>query len=236
MHLTPLGDSALIVHVGDSIDGPTHAKVQAVLRELEAEPLPSVSELVPAYTTVALFYNPVQAVAAGAPPDGIPAWLGEKVAARLARVPSNPKLHHNRTVEIPVCYDAEFAPDMPGIAKATGLEPADIIRLHSEAEYLVHLVGFAPGFPYMGGLPAKLSAMPRLATPRTKVPPGSVGIVGAQCCIYPLSTPGGWNLLGRTPLRLFDHAKNPPALLQAGDCVRFREITRAQFDGWEGGP
>jgi inhibitor of KinA len=232
MHLTPLGDSALIVQVGDHIDEATHARVQAVVAALEAEPLPAVTELVPAYTTVTLFYQPWSAVAAGAFPEDIPGWLGGIVAARLAKVPDAPKPRRGRLVEIPVCYDPEFAPDLPEIAQRAGLPSGKVIELHQEAEYLVYLVGFAPGFPYMGGLPAELAVMPRRAQPRTKVAPGSVGIVGAQCCIYPLATPGGWNLLGCTPRRLFDPQDNPPALLGAGDRVKFRAITREEFEQW----
>lgn len=222
----------MIVHVGDRIDEATHARVQAVMEVLEAEPLPGVTELVPAYTTVTLFYNVVSIVAAGAPAGNIPGWLGEKVAARLAKVPADVKPRRDRTVEIPVCYDAEFAPDLAEIAQRTGLAPEKIAQLHLEAEYLVYLIGFSPGFPYMGGLPAELAVMPRRATPRVKVAPGSVGIMGRQCCIYPLPTPGGWNLLGRTPLQLFDPHADPPALLRAGDRVKFRRITREEFENW----
>ncbi|MBI2516961.1 MAG: 5-oxoprolinase subunit PxpB [Opitutae bacterium] len=232
MHLTPLGDSALIVHVGDRIDEATHARVQAVMEKLEREPLPAVTELVPAYTTVTLFYNVPVAVAAGAPADGVVGWLGDRVAARLAEVPADVKPRRGRVVEVPVCYDTEFAPDLAEIAQRTGLAPEKVVELHQQADYLVYLVGFAPGFPYMGGLPAELAVMPRRATPRTKVAPGSVGIVGAQCCIYPLPTPGGWNLLGRTPRRLFDPQDDPPAVLRAGDRVKFRAITREEFEHW----
>lgn len=232
MHLTPLGDSALIVHVGDHIDEATHARVQAVMEALEAEPLPAVAELVPAYTTVTVFYHLPRAVAAGALPDDVPGWLGEKIAARLAQIPATAKPRRGRTVEIPICYDGEFAPDLPEIARRAGLTPEKIVQLHQRAEYLVYLIGFSPGFPYMGGLPAELAMMPRRETPRTKVAPGSVGIVGAQCCIYPLATPGGWNLLGRTPRQLFDPHDDPPALLRAGDRVRFRAIAREEFENW----
>lgn len=232
MHLTPLGDSALIVHVGDRIDEATHARVQAVLEALAAEPLPAVTELVPAYTTVTLFYDVVRAVAAGAPAGDIPGWLGAKVTTRLATVPAMVQPRRGRVVDIPICSDTEFAPDLPEIAQRAGLAPEKVIQLHQQAEYLVYLVGFAPGFPYMGDLPPELAVMPRRAMPRTKVASGSVGIVGTQCCIYPLATPGGWNLLGRTPLPLFDPCADPPARLRAGDRVKFRPMARAEFEHW----
>ena len=137
-----------------------------------------------------------------------------------------------RTVEIPVCYDPEFGPDLGLVAKQAKLTPEEVIKRHGKPEYLVYLVGFAPGFPYLGGLPKELHT-PRHAKPRMVVPPGSVGIGGQQTGIYPLATPGGWNLIGRTPVRLFRPEENPPVLLRAGDQVKFRAISREEFAKWE---
>ncbi len=228
MRVASLGDSALVVEIGETIGEATHARVQAALHLLEAEPLPAVVELVPAFTTVTLFYEPLRAVRAGAPPENIPGWLEGAVRKRLARLPVNPPARRGRAVEIPVCYDPEFAPDLPEIARHTGLSPEEVVRRHHESAYLVHLLGFAPGFPYMGGTPPEL-ALPRRAVPRANVPAGSVGIIGTLCCIYPVETPGGWNLVGRTPQRLFNLAEDPPAFLHPGDRVRFRPITREEF-------
>ncbi len=134
-----------------------------------------------------------------------------------------------RRIEIPVCYDADFALDLARVEAETNLSADTIIGLHSSAEFVVACVGFMPGFPFLAGLPEKLRTT-RLVTPRTKVPAGSVAIARTQAGVYPVESPGGWNLIGRTPLRLFDANANPPALLQAGDRVRFRGITRNEFE------
>ena len=134
----------------------------------------------------------------------------------------------SRIVEIPICYDAEFALDLDRVAERTKLSAGEVVDLHSTAEYRVACIGFVPGFPFLTGLASKL-ATPRRDTPRKEIPSGSVGIGGAQTGIYPLRSPGGWNLIGRTPLKLFDPTKDPPSLLQAGDRVRFRAIAREEF-------
>ncbi len=227
MQITPLGDSALIVELGDAINESTHLRVQTAWRALAAEPLPGVSEAVPAYTTITLFYDPSLVVQSGAPADGIVEWLGTKVRERLKNPPKTAKAKP-RTVEVPVCYGGDFAPDLGRVAAQAKLSPEEVVKRHAKAEYRVHLIGFAPGFPYLGGLPKELQT-PRHAKPRMAVPAGSVGIGGEQTGIYPQSTPGGWNLIGRTPLRLFRPEENPPVLLQAGDVVKFRAITPEEF-------
>ena len=227
MQITPLGDSALIVELGEAINEPTHLRVQAARRALMAEPLPGVSEVVPAYTSVTLFYDPWAAVQAGAPVDEIAGWLGALVRERLKNPPKAAKAKP-RTVEVPVCYGGEHGPDLNRVAAQAKLAPEEVVRRHAKAEYRVHLIGFAPGFPYLGGLPKEL-VTPRHAKPRMAVPAGSVGIGGEQTGIYPQSTPGGWNLIGRTPLRLFRPEDDPPVLLQAGDIVKFRAITAEEF-------
>ena len=227
MRITPLGDMALQVEVGDSIDEPTHRRVQAAWQALAAVPLPGVTEVVPAYTTVTVFYDPQLAVQAGAPENNLFDWLTVLVRARLQNPPTLEKLK-SRTVEVPVCYDGEFGPDLALVAKHAQLTPGEVIKRHGKPEYLVYLVGFAPGFPYLGGLPEELEA-PRHAKPRMVVPPGSVGIGGRQTGIYPSATPGGWNLIGRTPLKLFRPDEDPPVLLRAGDRVKFKAITREEY-------
>ncbi len=232
MQITPLGDNALILEVGTVIDESTHRKVQAAWRALAAAPLPGVNELVPAYTTVTVFYDPAAAVQAGAPALGIADWLGERLHDRLKHPPKSDKAKP-ALVEIPVCYEGDFGPDLGRVAAQAKLSVADVIKRHTKADYLVHLIGFAPGFPYLGGLPKELHT-PRHAKPRLAVPPGSVGIGGEQTGIYPLSTPGGWNLIGRTPLRLFRPEQNPPVLLTAGDRVKFKAISADEFRKLEG--
>jgi inhibitor of KinA len=132
-------------------------------------------------------------------------------------------------IEIPVCYDAEFGFDLDRVAEHTKLSAREVVDLHSTAEYRVACIGFVPGFTFLAGLPKNL-ATPRRDVPRKEIPPGSVGIGGAQTGIYPLLSPGGWNLIGRTPLKLFDPLKNPPTLLHPGDRVRFRAIARKEFE------
>lgn len=232
MQITPLGDNALVVEVGDVINESIHLRVQGAWRALAAAPLPAVGELVPAYTTVTVFYDPWAAVQAGAPENGIVTWLTAQVRERLKNPPKQAKTP-SRLVDIPVCYDGEFAPDLARVAAQTKLSPEEVIKRHSKAEYLVHLIGFAPGFPYLGGLPKEL-AVPRHSKPRMSIPPGSVGIGGKQTGIYPLATPGGWNLIGRTPLQIFRPEESPPVLLRAGDRVKFRAISPEEFSKLEG--
>ena len=227
MQIVPLGDTALLLEIGETIDESTHRRVQTAWQALAAAPLPGVSELVPAYTTVTVFYNPARVVQAGAPAAGVADWLTEKVRERLKHPPKMEK-NRGRTVEVPVCYGGEFGPDLGLVAKQAKLSPEEVIKRHSKADYLVYLIGFAPGFPYLGGLPKEL-ATPRHAKPRMVVPPGSVGIAGNQTGIYPLGTPGGWNLIGRTPKRLFVPEEDPPSFLRAGDRVKFRAVTPAEF-------
>ena len=227
MQIMPLGDSALIVELGDAINESTHLRVQAAWRALTVEPMPGVSEAVPAYTTVTLFYDPAQVVQAGAPADNIVAWLDTRVRERLKDPPKSAKTKP-RTVEVPVCYGGDFGPDLTRVATQAKLSLEEVVKRHAKAEYRVHLIGFAPGFPYLGGLPKEL-VTPRHTKPRMEVPAGSVGIGGEQTGIYPQVTPGGWNLIGRTPLRLFRPEDDPPVLLQAGDIVKFRPVTPEEF-------
>ena len=228
MQITPMGDNALIVELGDAISESTHRRVQAAWRALAAAPLPGVSEAVPAYTTVTLFYDPALVVRAGAPAEEIVTWLGARVRERLKDPPKSAKTKP-RTVEVPVGYGGDFGPDLARVAAQAKLSPEDVVKRHAKAEYRVHLIGFAPGFPYLGGLPKEL-VTPRHPKPRMAVPAGSVGIGGKQTGIYPQVTPGGWNLIGRTPLRLFRPEEDPPVLLQAGDIVKFRPVSAEEFE------
>jgi len=228
MQFTPLGDSALMLTVGDKVNESTHRQVQSVWRSLSAAPLPGVSEVTPAYTTVTVFYDAGRAVEAGAPEDGIVEWLTAQLRQRIKNPPKAGRPAKPRAVEIPVCYGGEYGPDLGRVAAQARLFPEEVVRRHTAAKYLVHLIGFAPGFPYLGGLPREL-ATPRHAKPRMAVPAGSVAIGGEQTGIYPQITPGGWNLIGCTPLRLFRPEAEPPVWLQAGDEVRFKAVTAEEF-------
>jgi inhibitor of KinA len=228
MQITPLGDSALILTLGDRIEDATRRQVQAAWRALAAEPLPGVSEVAPAYTTVTVFYDAWRAVEAGAPEDGVVEWLSDRLHERLKDPPKSVRAAKPRTVEIPVCYGGEHGPDLGRVASQARIFPEEVVKRHSAARYVVHLIGFAPGFPYLGGLPPEL-ATPRHAKPRMMVPAGSVAIGGEQAGIYPQATPGGWNIIGCTPLRLFRATDDPPSLLRAGDEVRFKPVKPDEF-------
>ena len=237
MEITALGDSALIVRVRDQFEDSPEETLNEVFRAyhlLRDAGIPGVIDLAPAYTSVAIFFDPI-IVAKGSGKSGeLFDSLAERVreivtagAQRGRRVRSTRTVA--RPVEIPICYDPEFALDIDRVAEQAQISASEVVDLHSGSEYRVACVGFVPGFPFMTGLPKKL-ATPRRDVPRKEISPGSVGIGGAQTGIYPLLSPGGWNLVGRTPLKLFDPTKDPPTLLCPGHRVRFRAITREEFE------
>ncbi len=209
MIIAPLGDSALTITVGDRISPDALQRVHALTASLRSAGLPALQDVVPAYTSVAVFYDPLH--------------LDYSDLARVIRGQWSdtnalaPDLRP-RSVTIPVTYDG---PDLPAVAEATGLAVEEVIARHSDRWYDVYFLGFVPGFAYLGPLDPTL-VLPRRDTPRPRVPAGSVAIGGAQTAVYPLVTPGGWHLLGRTEVPLFDPASDEPARLAAGDRVRFQ--------------
>jgi inhibitor of KinA len=232
MEIVPLGDSALIVRVREQFDDAPEETLNEVLRtfqQLRSAAIPGMIELAPAYTSVAVFFDPVDVARASGTGRDIFDWLAARIGAATVPKRRGSRRSAPRTVEIPVCYDPEFAPDLDEVARHAQISTEQVVELHSAADYRVACIGFVPGFPFMAGLPKKI-ATPRRSNPRKEIPPGVVGIGGAQTGIYPLRSPGGWNLIGRTPLKLFDPTKDPPVLLRAGDCVRFRAITREEFE------
>lgn len=219
MTLQALGDSAVVFSLGNDADRTVARRVRAVADRLRRNPPSGVSEVLPAFGNVALFLE----LGMSPPP-------AEELAAVVAAVGASPAATARpQVVEIPVVYGGEAGPDLSEVAAAAGLTPAAAAELHAGAEYFVRAIGFAPGFPYLGGLPPAL-ARPRRATPRVRVPAGSVGIGGAQTGIYPQASPGGWNLIGRSPWRLFDPRETPPARLEVGDEVRFQAVAAGDFD------
>jgi KipI family sensor histidine kinase inhibitor len=219
MLITPMGDSALIVEVGLAADEVTLDRVLQVARTLGTAPLAGVTDIVSSFTTVAVHYEMAQVPpGAGAPIARVAAWV-QTVCAKL----KGGKVQLGQVVEVPVCYGGIFGPDLGEVARRVGLSEEDVVRLHSNVRYRVAAVGFVPGFPYLLGLPAALR-MPRRANPRVNVPPGSVGIGGGQTGVYPMSTPGGWQLIGRTSVRLFRPESEAPSLVAPGDTVRFISI------------
>jgi inhibitor of KinA len=242
MEIIPLGDSALVVRVRERFEDAPEETLDEVLRVfelLQRAAIPGVIELAPAYNSVAVFFDPVAVLKS----DGATNDAFDEVAKRIQSViTSSFKRRRRRSaasvprvIEIPVCYDAEFGFDLDRVAQHTDLSEREIIDLHSTSEYRVACIGFVPGFTFLAGLPKNL-ATPRRDEPRKEIPSGSVGIGGAQTGIYPLRSPGGWNLIGRTPLKLFDPVKNPPTFLSPGDRVRFRAITRSEFDAFSEDP
>jgi len=233
MEIVPLGDSAVIVRVRDQFEHAPEETLNEVLRAFQRirnAAIPGVIELAPAYTSVSVFFDPITVAKATEKPDKLFDWLATHIRAAVAVGADRGRTARSlRTIEVPVCYDSEFAPDLDHVAEHAKISPIEVIDLHSTGEYRTACIGFVPGFPFLSGLSRKL-ATPRRDVPRKEILPGSVGIGGAQTGVYPLRSPGGWNLIGRTPLKLFDPTKDPPALLRAGDRVRFRKITREDFE------
>jgi inhibitor of KinA len=226
MHFAPLGDHAVMITLGDAINQATHRRVRAVSARLAAQPPAGVVDVVPAFASVAVHYDlaAMRIDDAGASPYR---RIVESLGSLLADV-TDDALPPPRVVDIPVCYGGEFGPDLETVAAQHGLGVDDVVRIHSSGDYLVYMVGFMPGFAYLGGLDERI-ATPRRSSPRTAVPAGTVGIGGQQTGVYPLVSPGGWNLIGRTPLRIFDIARPEPTLLATGDHVRFLPISLAEF-------
>lgn len=216
----PVGDCGIRVCFGEEIHLGIHRRVRAFCRRLEFFRPDGVREWVPGYAIVTIYYQPWV--------SSFEALCETLVRLSRRRVPGA-EWTGGRLKEIPVCYGGEFGPDLADIAAMHGLTPAQVIRRHCRPRYLVYFLGFQPGFPYLGGLPPSL-ATPRQASPRASVPAGSVGIAGSQTGVYPLATPGGWQIIGRTPLRLFDPARQPLALLTPGDRVKFVPITVQEYE------
>jgi len=230
--ISPLGDSALVITFGDSIQYDIHKQIKTCKDSIELNPFPGFIECVPAFTNLTIFYNPLEVVAAVkkkekkefvSPFEVVSSFLQSKLENEQAEK----ELDH-RKVSIPVCYGGEYGPDLEYVARHHNLTPEEVISIHSEGEYLAYMIGFAPGFPFLGGLSEKI-ATPRRPSPRTSIPAGSVGIAGMQTGVYPISTPGGWQLIGQTPIKLFLPEQNPPSLLQAGDIVKFDPISKEEY-------
>jgi KipI family sensor histidine kinase inhibitor len=219
-HAEPLAEDALLLRFGDTIDSAINAEVQRVTHCLRLA-LPQV-ECIPAYASILLRFDPQQWRDLAGPHALV------LVAAQAALAQGTEPASAARECVIPVCYGDVLGPDLAAVAACCGLDSGQVIALHAAGDYRVAMIGFAPGFPYLLGLDPRL-VVPRRADPRQQVPAGSVAIGGAQTGIYPDCLPGGWHLIGRTPLRLFDLAAQPPSLLAAGDRVRFRAIGIDEF-------
>jgi inhibitor of KinA len=216
------GDRGLLVEYGDRIDPSINEKVRAMSIALERKGLDGVMEVIPTYRSLLLVYDCDRTG---------PAALKQLLEATERKL-NDIRIPPPKVVEIPVCYGGEFGPDIEHVAEIHDLSVEEVIRIHSEPEYLIYMVGFTPGFPFLGGLSEALHT-PRLKTPRTKVPRGSVGIANEQTGVYPIASPGGWQLIGRTPLQLFDPQREHPILYQAGDLLRFQPISASEYRALE---
>ena len=209
----PAGDQALVVQMGDAVDPGLNRVVHNLTSTIEKAEVKGVIDLVPTYRSVLVYYNALETTS-------------NELQAEIERLASNldeRTIEKPRLVRVPTRYGGEYGPDLDFVAQHTGLSSEEVVSLHSGTDYLVYMMGFNTGFPYLGGLPEQL-ASPRLDTPRTEIPAGSVGIAESQTGVYPVASPGGWRLIGRTPLVLFDADREPPALLDAGDYIRFVPI------------
>lgn len=221
--LLALGDGAWTVEFGDAIDPALNARVMAladaVRRAGDDAALAGVVDVVPTFRSLTVHFDPLAADA-------------DALGARLLALAHDAAgtVHRGRRWRLPVCFDAEFAPDLPALAQQRGLAVDEVLQRLTAATFRVYMIGFMPGFPYLGGLPPEL-ATPRLAVPRKRVPARSMAVAGTMCCVYPWDSPGGWNLLGRTPLPLFDAAHgDEPAWLAAGDELCWTAVDRATHD------
>jgi len=214
----PAGDRAVSVELADEISVEVNTRVRSLEYLIHEERPAGILETVPTFRALLVYYDPLTL-----------GW--DEVVGRLRGLLPRAGAGHlppSRLVELPCCYGGEHGPDLEAAGARLALAPEEVVRLHAGAEHLVYFLGFTPGLPYMTGMPERLT-IPRLETPRTRVPAGMVGIGGNQCCIYPVESPGGYWLLGRTPLRLYDPAAPDPILLRPGDRVRFRVIDAAEY-------
>jgi inhibitor of KinA len=220
----PASDQSLLVYCGQQITLAAHQRVRKLLGLLEREPIAGVRNLNPAYCSILVSFDALRLNHGG---------LEEILRGYIGRLDTM-QIPIGRELHIPTCYGAEFGPDLNDVAALHGMTPRQVIELHASVTYIVYFLGFVPGFAYLGELPEAL-ATPRLDSPRRSTPPGSVGIAGNQTGVYPFATPGGWRLIGRTPISMFRADREAMSFLSIGDGVRFTPISAAQFAAMERG-
>ena len=221
---SPLGDEAIVIEVGNEISKEATNLVRSITNRIEETLIDSIIEVIPAFTTVTVFYE----VTAELQYKDIKKII-EKTLVEMQDFTSL----EQRTIEIPVCYGGEHGPDLEFVAKHNKLSVEEVVAIHSSGTYEVNMIGFAPGFPFIEGMSEKIAA-PRRTTPRLRIPERTVGIAGIQTGVYPIETPGGWQLIGRTPIDLFLPMEKMPSLLQAGDRIIFKPISEEEYAEWEG--
>lgn len=223
----PLGDAALTVDFGNRIDEILNGEVIARFNQLRQQPLPGMIEAVPAYCSLTVFYDVLLLKKKNHLHQTVYEWMKQELEERLQQ-PVLTNTMTERLIKIPVCYEDEFAMDIQQLATTKNISVDDVVQTHTARQYKVYMLGFLPGFSYMGEVDEKI-AMPRKPQP-VNVAAGSVGIAGKQTGIYPLASPGGWQIIGRTPLKLFNEADEEPTLLRAGDRVQFYPVTKIEFE------
>lgn len=212
------GDSSLLVEFGKEISPDINRKIAATVQLMKEQHIEGVVDIIPAFCSLLINYDP-----------RVISYEEMKQRMQdLIRVDAKAEAGRKRVFEIPVCYGGEYGPDIANIAKNAGLSEKEVIEIHSSRDYLIYMLGFLPGFTYLGGLDERIHT-PRLATPRIKINAGSVGIGGSQTGIYPLDSPGGWQLMGMTPVKTYDPEREIPILVEAGDYIRFVPITEAEY-------
>ncbi|RKO65859.1 5-oxoprolinase subunit PxpB [Desulfofundulus salinus] len=214
----PAGDRAIVVEFGNEINPEINRRVRNLYLALQRSGIGGIGEMIPTYRSLLIYYDPMQL-----PLNQLIDYIQE-VEADMERL----KLPHPKIYVIPVIYGGEYGPDLEDVARYNQLTPGEVIQIHTATDYLIYMLGFAPGFPYLGGMSLRI-ATPRLKTPRTHIPAGSVGIADKQTGIYPIDSPGGWRIIGRTPVKLYDPYREPPVLLSAGNYVRFVSITAEDY-------
>jgi inhibitor of KinA len=219
--IVPAGDAALIIEFEERIDAMVNARTIACAEAVQAANVAGVRDVVPTYRSVAVYFDPLHTDY-----DTLVGCLEREAVQQ-----STPSSVARAPLRIPVCYGGELGPDLAAVAAFANMSEADVVRVHSSDTYRVFMLGFVPGFAYLGLVDQRI-AMPRHSTPRVRVPAGSVGIAGGQTGVYSAETPGGWQLIGRTPVKPFDAARSEPFLLKAGDAVQFFPIDRAEYDRW----
>ncbi|OXT16243.1 kinase [Bacillus sp. OG2] len=226
-HTYAAGDSCIILEFGSSIEPGSNQKVRKAASLLSKKPFTGMIECVPAFHTLAVHYDPY-AVGTLSPFEAASSLIAEMLAEKIQL-----DVHSPRLLDIPVCYEGAHAPDLPFVARSNGLSEKEVIEIHSKRDYEIYFLGFSPGFPFLGGMDPRIAA-PRKTSPRLKIPSGSVGIAGGQTGIYPSETPGGWQIIGRTPIALFDPKREEPSYLKPGDRLRFIPIKEAEFQSGGG--
>lgn len=225
----PLGDSAITIDFGNVINESINKEVIARFNQLQERPLPETIEMIPAYSSLTIYYNLLALKKKINNNVTVFEWMKEQLDESL-KMPVQENRIAKKIVRIPVCYESEFSPDIQQLATAKNITVDEIIQIHTASSYKVYMLGFLPGFAYMGEVDEKI-VMPRKPQPQNVVA-GSVGIAGRQTGIYPLASPGGWQIIGRTPLKLFDAGREEPVLLKAGDTVQFYSISNDEFKNY----